>query len=170
MSYFADVLEPRMMQQFRDDPMHQEFLKAFGAQVDSFFSACSQVRDSLNIDKATGVSLEYIADRVGLARQDSETDANLRIRIKNANKLRADGTTERIIKILKETHGATNVKWQPEYPAGQVLFWDGTLGVPSQATLEKIASAGVRIARGFGLIDGGGNYIVDGNGNYIYGL
>jgi len=170
MSYFESVLEPRMLQQFRDDPMHQDFLKAFGAQMDSFLDACSGVRDSLNIDKATGVSLDYIASRVGLTRQTLENDTDLRARIRNSKNLRADGTPERIMKILRETHGVTNLEWLPEYPAGQVLFWDGTVGVPSQATLEKIASAGVRIARGFGLIDGGGSYIIDGNGNYIYGL
>jgi hypothetical protein len=164
--FWVQIAEPRLLQQYREAPLFCEFMKAYCRQMDEVMTVLNQIRELYDPTKATGYGLDCIGARLGLSR-NGESDTTYRARLLNSHSYRANGTGERIIKILIELFGATSVEIKPEYPAGIVLFQDSSA---SQTVLDSIIGAGIRIATGYSLIDGENNNIIDGNGNYIYGL
>lgn len=162
--YFLEVIEPRMLQQYRDAPNFSAIVRAGCVQSDAEETVLWAVIASRDVDQAIGESLDMIGSVLGLTR-DGRSDGDFRDFIKATPSRRSEGTPEDLIRFAKDVLGAATVAYTPKYPAGCALLADITL---DQGVLNTIAPAGVMVANGTRMVDTQGNPLVDTNGNRIY--
>lgn len=163
---YAEQIEPRLLQQYREDAGFTAIMRTVGRQTDDLEHTMATMEGSFALDTAVGDQLDILGSRLGLAR-GSDDDATFRARIQSAPDYRTNGTGEDIIRALVDQYGATTVELHPEYPAGMAIFHDATV---SQQQLNAISPAGVRVGSARRMDDGAGNPLVDGQGRRLYGF
>ena len=149
---YAEAALPLMLDQYRDSPNLRGMVGAFGAEMDKLETAMFEVRTILNIATAEGAQLDLIG-RIANKGRDGLSDADYRAVLAVWFTTTSSGTPEDILRNIKETTGATDAVYMPEYPAGFVVWFHPVAGSYSQEQLESESPAGVQGFLGDILVD-----------------
>lgn len=146
-----DVLEPLVLDQYKESPQYLGILKLIAAEADRIETARWELSTLLSIDAMEGAQLDLLG-KIGNAPRMQDgvllDDAAYRRVLKAAFRSRTSGTPEEVISYLQELTGGT-VTYIPEYPAGfWILFSTGSV---SPEILAEISPAGVGVHVGIGL-------------------
>ena len=163
--YFTNLVEPRMMQQYRDAPKFRAFVQAICAEFDYLEAALFTIYTQ-NINNAVGINLDVLGSLFKTARL-GRSDADYRALIRNRAAFRSFATPEDIYNVLTGLYSATWAQYKPEYPAGCAIFSDAVL---TQDQLESVSPAGVQVRMATMLVDQAGNNLIDQAVNLLYGV
>ncbi len=139
----------RLVQQFKDKPRIEALLDAFVVQIQELEDAGQELSDLLDIDLMTGVNLDNIGEIVTQPRE-GRSDSDYRQAIRE--KIRANvssGTPDEIIEAFEFMTNPTTVDYTEDYPAGFVIYGDGSQPASLFDGMNAVKPAGVYM----GLLD-----------------
>lgn len=139
----------RLLQQFKDKPRIQALLDAINVEVQRYEDEVMDLSDVLDIDAMGGVNLDHIGDIVGQPREGrSDADYRTAIREKIARNV-SSGTPDQVIQAFRGITGATSIDYDEDYPAGYVIYGDGSQPASLVDSMKAASPAGVYV----GLLD-----------------
>lgn len=140
----------RLIAQFKDKPKLEAFLNAVSSELQAFEDASFELNSLLDIDLMEGAQLDGIGTIVVEPRQ-GKSDAAYRIAIRQKIAANAgSGEPESVITaFIVATSPTGAVDYIEDYPAGFIIYGDGSQPANLQQTIEAAAPAGVYV----GLLD-----------------
>ena len=180
-----DIIKKLLPEQYSNAVNLNNILSIFADECDELIVVFSQLKNILNLQNATGATLELIGDIV-LERRDGRNDDDYRKAIQfKIFKNSSTGFVEDITKILKLITEADLVIYSDNPPAAYTIYTDG-LNLPKDLhkIMDKLSAAGVSliiyasdgetpfimteiVTEAFNLIDDVGDIFVDNNSSDI---
>jgi hypothetical protein len=147
----ADQAKARLTQQFRDRQRIRDLLDAFNAQTQDCEDEIFPLFQILDIDVMVGAQLDGIGEIVGQLRNGA-SDADYRIAIRGKIVInQGSGTPDEVILGYQFYTGSTlsSIDLSEEFPAGYVIYGDGTDPSNLLSLMEAVSVGGVYV----GLLD-----------------
>lgn len=180
-----DRIKTLLPEQYKNATNLNKILSIFAAECDELEIVFSQIKNILNLQNATGATLDLIGDIV-VEKRDGRNDDDYRKGIKfKIFKNSSTGFVEDISKILKFITEADLVVYSDNPPAAYTIYTNG-LNLPTDLhkIMDKLSAAGVSliiyasdgetpfimtevVTEGFNLIDDLGNKFIDNVANDI---
>lgn len=141
---YAEQVQPRMMQQYKEAPNFNLIVKGECAQSDAEEVALLTIKATRNLATAEGPQLDNIGNLFVEPRRGRD-DVDYRQAIYEKISVRTFATISSICEVVKAIYGATYARLYPKYPAGFVLVTDVAI---TSAQIEALSGAGIRAESG----------------------
>lgn len=153
MAFISDHVDrglARILEQYRDKPAFEAFLKALLAQVQGVEDMWNELVVERLLDNAVGAQLDVYGRVVGELRK-GKTDAQYRVRLQARLRVnRSRGQIGDLLAVARTLVGtAGDVRYQESYPAAAEVYLDADSdeesGIESASIIREAKPAGVRL-------------------------
>ena len=136
---YAEQIQPKLMQQYKDAPNFNFLLQGECAQGDAEEVALRSIGATRSLANAEGPQLDNIGNLFTESRKGRD-DATYRTAIYEKISVRTFATISSICEVVKAIYGASYARLYPEYPAGFSLVTDSSV---TTAQVEALSGAGI---------------------------
>lgn len=146
-------------EQYKSSQKLLEVIWLFQSQCDDLEDAFFEIFNSINLNEAVGIALDFIGALLGVYRIQGETDSDYRYRIRYGETASTLPSFEGVRHFLLENSTCSAVGLYPVYPAGLYAVFTGTPVENFDLNEKEIAANGVDLGLGtFMMWEEGENY------------